>query len=860
MGFKKIPTKSAKPTDPESLFHDLIITDPNIKSLWSHQADILRGYKKYISSSDIALELPTGTGKTLVGLLIGEFRRRAFEERILYLCPTRQLAYQVQKQASKYGINSHVLVGSQSKYPISAYNEYLSGDAIAITTYKGLFNTNPKLNDANVIILDDAHAGENNIVSLWSVEINRFDHNELFLKIISLFEDKLSNYLLDSLLDNDSKRKDILDMIPAPTLWERLDSLVSLIDENLGKSFSYSWSILKENLAACNVFLSWHKILIRPWIPPTRVHQPFTNAKQRIYMSATLGVGGELERIIGLPKIDRLQVPAGWDKQGSGRRFFIFPNQSFAPKDYSPWVFNRISNQNRTLVLCPDNKMADTMEEGIKKLCGDITIMKSSDIEDSLDPFINHDYAVLLLTNRYDGIDLPDDSCHQLIIVGNPDAINLQEKFLLNRLGMFSLLKDRIVTRFTQATGRCTREMRDYSLVILVGATLHSFCLKKENIKAMHPELQAELKFGLDHSDAESIDELSELCELFFEQGNEWKKQDQYIKELRQDSTVSTDKRSETLMKVVKYEVDFQYYLWKGDHNHALESAQNIIDQLSGNDFKGYRGLWYYFGACSAWQLSRTNPKGGFEKLAKDYFDRAVSCIDTSSWFSDVTFPSEISISKEKLSTGNICSAEHIQENIINFGVTGKTFEIKINEIKELIFDDNYSKFEEGLKKLGNLLGFESDRPSDQAAPDSFWRIADSLIILFEAKSEETKNDGISVKTCREASGHYDWGKSKISRFEDITKKYVVVVPQRTKIDTQAIPFSNNLYFMHIDRIREIFNNISGVYSRIRSQFTSYQEEEIKSKILEELINKKLDPESLIKEIENAPLSELPKI
>lgn len=504
MGFKKILTQSAKPTDPESLFRDLPISDPDIKSLWSQQADILREYnKKHLKSADIALELPTGTGKTLVGLLIGEFRRRAFDERILYLCPTKQLAYQVQKQASKYGINSHALVGKQSEYPILAYNEYLSGKAIAITTYSGLFNTNPKLDDAAVIILDDAHAGENYIVSLWSVEIERYKHNDLFLKIISLFEDKLSNYFLETLLDDSSKRKDVLDMIPAPLYWERLDSLRSLIDQNPDVDFSYPWSIIQENLAACNLFISRYKILIRPWIPPTRTHLPFANATQRIYMSATLGAGGELERVTGIPKIDRLPVPAGWDKQGSGRRFFIFPNQSFGPTDYMPWLFERICNQNRTLVLCPDNKIADLMEDKIKD-CKDITILKSADIENSLDPFKKHSHAALILANRYDGIDLPDDSCRQLIIAGKPDAINLQEKFLLKRLGISSLLKDRIITRFTQATGRCTRGIRDFSLVILDGTELHTFCLKNENLEVMHPELQAELKFGLENSNVKT--------------------------------------------------------------------------------------------------------------------------------------------------------------------------------------------------------------------------------------------------------------------------------------------------------------------------------------------------------------------
>lgn len=861
MAFKKIITQSVRPTDPESLFRDLPITDHDIENLWSHQADILREYnKKYRKSADIAIELPTGTGKTLVGLLIGEFRRRAFDERILYLCPTRQLAYQVQKQASKYGINSYVLVGKQSEYPVSAYNEYLSGKAIAITTYSGLFNTSPKLNDSNVIILDDAHAGENYIVSLWSVEIDRFKHNDLFSKIISLYEDKLSNYFLESLLDDTGKHKDVLDMIPAPTFWERLESLRPLIDQNIDDDFSYPWSMIQENLAACNLFFSWHKILIRPWIPPTRTHHPFANATQRIYMSATLGIGGELERIIGIPKIDRLPVPAGWDKQGSGRRFFIFPNQSFGPRDYTPWVKKRICNQDRTLVLCPDNKTADIMENVIKT-CEKIVILKSHDIENSLDPFISNKHAALILTNRYDGIDLKDDSCRQLIIAGKPEAINLQERFLLNRLGIFSVLKDRIITRFTQATGRCTRGIRDYSLVILVGAKLHNFCCKKENLEVMHPELQAELNFGLENSsDLKSINELSELIDLFFKQGAEWKEQENQIKTIRQGCTISNDKHSKTLMSVVNEEVNFQYSLWRGDYTNALDSAQKIVDQLSGNEFKGYRGLWYYFVGCSAWQLSRSSPNKGFEKLVKDNFERAVSCIDTSSWFSDVVLPSGVDIITDKFSNVNIYSVEQIQEKITDFGNTGPAFEMKMNEIREFIYSDTPGKFEEGLTKVGALLGFDANHPTDNAAPDNIWQITDSLLIIFEAKSDETKKDGISVTTCREAKGHYDWAKSKIPGFNKIKKKYIVVVPQRTKIDKLAMPFAENLYFMHIDRVREIFEHISGIYRRVRSKIITYEEEEIKSKILEHLVEKKLDPDSLIKEIENSPLNKLQQI
>jgi hypothetical protein len=35
-----------------------------------------------------------------------------------------------------------------------------------------------------------------------------------------------------------------------------------------------------------------------------------------------------LERITGIEKIVRLPIPKGWDKQGIGRRFFLFPERS----------------------------------------------------------------------------------------------------------------------------------------------------------------------------------------------------------------------------------------------------------------------------------------------------------------------------------------------------------------------------------------------------------------------------------------------------------------------------------------------------------------------------------------------------
>lgn len=89
------------------MFRDLS-RDADVRFLWGHQDRILERYEEHVGTADVALELPTGTGKTLIGLLIAEWRRQARDERVLYMCPTRQLAHQVGALAQRYGIDAQV--------------------------------------------------------------------------------------------------------------------------------------------------------------------------------------------------------------------------------------------------------------------------------------------------------------------------------------------------------------------------------------------------------------------------------------------------------------------------------------------------------------------------------------------------------------------------------------------------------------------------------------------------------------------------------------------------------------------------------------------------------------------------------
>ncbi len=664
-----------------------------------------------------------------------------------------------------------------------------------------------------------------------------------------------------TLIKNNPSTRDrrYVDMIPEPYYWERIESIREILEENIkeGGNLFFQWQNLKRNLESCNLYISWYEILIRPWIPPTLTHLPFSKAKQRIYMSATLGSGGELERIIGIPKIDRIPVPPGWEKQGSGRRFFIFPDYSFKMQEYFPWLAKLINNFDRTLVLCPNFQTLKEFEKIIVKLGMTHPILKAGDIEDSLDSFSKKTNTVLMLANRYDGLDLPGETCRHLILNDMPIAINIHERFLHDRLAILSLLKDRIVTRITQAAGRTTRGDTDFSLVTIVGKRLFDFCANKSNRFEMHPELQAEIEFGIDHSDVTEPNKLSQLIDLFLKQEKAWGDADKNIRLLRDGFKMEIDDQTKILYSIVKDEVNYQYQLWKNNYELALDFARRIIDNLPQDKFEGYRGLWCYFAGNMSRKLAEIKSNPEFEKTSRVFYEKATVCSKTISWFSEFLNTLEIKDFKGEIDRFSSYAVEKFQENLSQWGSIGKSFEKKIDENIKLINDNESTPFEIGLTELGNMLGFQTYRPKEDSDPDSIWRLGDHFVIVFEAKSDKDPESAISVNNCRQSSGHYNWANN--DEFCKGAEKTIVVIITPCKfLKKDSVPHTGELYYMNIDRIREIFDIVSGIYRRIRTQSIKYDSETVRQIIFTELKSKNINPESLLKEFERNLLKDLP--
>lgn len=77
-------------TDPRKLFQHLIKPD-GVNELYASQSDIIAKWLDNRSAKDIVLKLPTGGGKSLVGLLIAQSSMNELKQPSLYPVPTRQL-------------------------------------------------------------------------------------------------------------------------------------------------------------------------------------------------------------------------------------------------------------------------------------------------------------------------------------------------------------------------------------------------------------------------------------------------------------------------------------------------------------------------------------------------------------------------------------------------------------------------------------------------------------------------------------------------------------------------------------------------------------------------------------------------
>lgn len=798
-------------SSPEELYLSgaLPRTTAAVDSLWLHQGDVIRAYAEHHQKTeDLALELPTGTGKTLPGLLIAEWVRRKGEGPVLYATPTKQLARQVARTAVREGIPNALLLGSASSWDFNDETAVRGGDSIGIVAYSAIFNSSPKVPEPRLIVFDDAHAGEQFAGNTYSVSIRRYEQEAAYLAVLEALKPFLSGLLLQRLQGEPDpgahhQVRLILPAVDAEAL-AKLDEALSQLPK---KPHGYELAMIRSGLAACCVYLSYGGIQIRPMIPPTFDNKVFSKADQRIYVSATLGSGGELERAFGRPKIVRMPLPTKTAPR-SGRRLFVFPDL-VAGGDAVEVTKRIIALTDKALVLSQDT-VAKT-EAAARALAGEGVPVTGRDDLDShgLESFARAPNGVLGLANRYDGLDLPGEACRIVVLGGKPDAVGLQEKFLGERADAGVALAERLRTRIVQGAGRCTRGPNDFAVVVVLGRDITSYFSKPENRQALEPELQAEVEFGWHNSKGADPNTILDNVRVFLEHDTAWRENGEpMVAEFRQDAVKVESPAAAALGEAASLEVEAWELAFTGDWTAASEKLQEGVTRVGADVTRGYRGLLLYLAA--AWLHLGAQDEAGRAR-ARQLVREAALAAKRGTWLKEMR---------------ELPGAERAQEvpmdvvavNAIVTRLRGQLRPKRIKEdleaMREALAQDESEAYERALTLLGGFLGARASKPKGQGRCDSAWEWDTAMWTTIEAKSEQHSDGLLPLKDIRQANTQLDQLAADHGMDHPPAGSPAIIVTDRLNVDPQHASVANpNVYLSSTHEITAIAGDVVRVWT-----------------------------------------------
>ena len=747
MPFKGRGQTGPLPASPETLYRDLPRRPGAHPGLLIHQGDVLRAYAAgHTSTPDLALELPTGTGKTLPGLVIAEWVRRVRSARVAYACPTVQLARQVAVIADREGVPAVVLVRSHREWPVPDESRYEAAEAVAITTYSTVFNSSPKLAQPDLLIFDDAHAGSHYVAEQYAVEISRQAMPEEYDEILTALSPVLDGMLVQRLRDPDpGVHQQVRLIVPLrhPDVITALDAVLA----TLGRPYNFRYAMIRGALKSCLVYLSYSGVLVRPLIPTTD-NPLFTGARQRLYLSATLGDGGELERAFGRAPITRLELPQDSPEPRSGRRFFVFPELA-KTGDPGALAADAVAAAGKALVLAPDTATAVSRATDLAQ--PGWPVMTIEDVSEGLKPFAAAPHATCGLAQRYDGLDLPGDACRAEVMEGMPDQDNLQDRFLSERARAGAALAERIRTRVVQGAGRCTRGPADWAMVVVLGSELTKYLLRPETQRALDPELQAEIQFGVENSRNQRPSGILDNIEIFLDQADDWRTEaEPYLAEYRREAARVLPDGTAALAAAAGHEIEACGLAAAGQWAQASRAAQDAARKLGAGKeaTRGYRALWLYLAGTWADQAGDDKGDPGLRGAARALVRKAEEAARPGTWTRDLAPLPDAE--PEELSPADVAAITAIAARLRS-GVTNPKHAAAVTTMLDGLTQTSPADYEPALTVLGKLLGAEAGKPAGKGRCDSTWCWQDRLWLAIEAKSDEKPTGMIPHRDIRQA-------------------------------------------------------------------------------------------------------------
>lgn len=351
------------------------------------------------------------------------------------------------------------------------------------------------------VVIDDAHAALETARSSLSIRIDRdasdqkTPEGQLFVDLLNLFRDDLAKISPNALLDIDERSFGALARVPFWAWRTRLDQARQRLHKDRGiEALKYSWPAVKDVLPFCRAVFTSTGVTITPLCSPVGLISPFHTAKYRIYLTATLADDSVLVTDFGADPESVAEPITPTSAGDIGERMILAPmelNPEISVEAVRAEILTLAEDYN-TVVIVPSDSVANQWQQ----LIGDTSrIIHADDVANVVARLRGKErVGIVVLVNKYDGIDLPGDACRVLVLDGLPEAFRGEERLETQLTSRESGTDDRQVQRIEQGMGRGVRSNEDHCVVLLLGPRLTHLVSDPDTFALFSPATQVQLK------------------------------------------------------------------------------------------------------------------------------------------------------------------------------------------------------------------------------------------------------------------------------------------------------------------------------------------------------------------------------
>lgn len=715
------------------------------------------------ADSDIAIELPTGAGKTLIALLILEYWRKQ-GRRVAILTGNKTLARQLESEARDLGVPTVRFEGRGDQFAPKDLRAYSRANAIAVMNYWVYINQNPTVEPAEYVVLDDAQLAEGALVSLYTARIGRSEHGPLFdeaMRLIAQYSD--SQVADDCVKEIDQGPWGPTDLVPFTAQFDMWDEFEALVEEKLRaadehdsgwKDLSFRWGRLRSRARRGLVLISADEIVLRPYVFPVQDYGPLAAPVQRIYMSATLHDPEDLRRRLGTPPIRKLNIRPEFSKGDDGRRLFVF-NQTASPatrgdptEEALVPLRELLKAERKSVWLCSSKREAAKWSKWIVAELGpETSTLELTATGDEIEEFCGADKGHLFIAGRFEGMDFPDDTCRLAVLPSLPIATGALERFTTEQLKDAQFQRTRMLERIKQAIGRCTRGGDDYAVYYLLDTRFTAEMDSKPFATLLSERTRKQIEVGLELTQ-DGMGTVVPLASRFL--AGDFAKFDSRERKARPPAILAA--AAPRPSGSVSAEVNGWRSLFEArDLAKAAEQFEKVRASLTEAE-REHRAFWTYLQASAEFLRYKLDDEEDALSRCVKSLRLAVEEGGSTSWFNRLRKALNKLAGEASPAVPQHDAVLDRWDDLVERYPFHKGRFLKWQARLKEFFDGTHAQVCEALETLGAAAGFNASRPPGDGAPDGLW-LGQDYALTIEAKIELDR-DFISLADVNQADGH----------------------------------------------------------------------------------------------------------